>query len=246
MKAIRSSIRAFGTPKAPFTALASRLRAITPVMLDALKELLLERPDRHLDELVVFLQYEFEVGVSISTVSRALKTAGWPKKTVRRKAKEQNADLRARYMHELTACASHHLVYIDESGCDKRVGFRRTAWSPLPSTDGKVSSGPETPHTPSVYQDGILMARIYQGPTDSEVFEDFIEELLQWCGKWPQPKSVLVMDNASFHRTNRVEELCAAAGVILTFLHLDPGSVMLSSAQWRLVPSELNPPCAFC
>ena len=71
---------------------------------------------------------------------------------------------------------------------------------------------------PAYTQDGILLARIYQGSTDSDVFEDFLGELLQWCGRWPQPKSVLVMDNASFHRSHRVEELCAEAGVILMYL----------------------------
>jgi transposase len=42
------------------------------------------------------------------------------------------------------------------------------------------------------------------------VFEDFIEELLPYCGKWPNPRSVLVMDNASFHHSD--------AGVVLRYL----------------------------
>jgi len=42
------------------------------VISDALKELLLENPDRHLDELAAFLQDEFELAVSNSTISRAL------------------------------------------------------------------------------------------------------------------------------------------------------------------------------
>ena len=25
----------------------------------------------------------------------------------------------------------YHYVFVDESGCDKRIGFRRTGWSPL-------------------------------------------------------------------------------------------------------------------
>jgi transposase len=221
VKAIRSNIRAFGTPKAPFIALASRPRAITPVIFDALEELLLGNPDRHLDELTAFLQDEFELAVSNSTISRALKAEGWSKKTIRRKAKEQNADLRDRYMHELTGFASYHLVYIDESGCNKRVGFRMTGWSPFgitPVQMEKFHRGQRHHILPAYTQDGILFARVYQGSTDSEVFEDFLEELLQWCGRWPQPKSVLVMDNASFHQFDRVEELCAKAGIILMYL----------------------------
>jgi transposase len=50
------------------------------------------------------------------------------------------------------------------------------------------------------------------------MFEDFIEQLLQHCGKWPEPKSVLVMDNASFHHTDRICQICADAGVKLIYL----------------------------
>lgn len=93
------------------------------------------------------------------------------------------------------------------------VAARRRA-----SSDREVPQGNRHHILPAYTQDGILLSRVFQGSTDCEVFEDFLEELLQWCGRWPQPKSVLVMDNASFHRTARVEELCAKAGVILMYL----------------------------
>jgi transposase len=50
------------------------------------------------------------------------------------------------------------------------------------------------------------------------MFKDFIEELLHHCGRWPEPKSVLIMDNASFHHTERIIELCSNAGVKLLYL----------------------------
>jgi transposase len=67
-------------------------------------------------------------------------------------------------------------------------------------------------------QDGIILARVFQGSTDSAVFEDFVEQLLPLCGRWPEPKSVLVMDNATIHYTERVEEMCRDAGVKLVYL----------------------------
>ena len=59
--------------------------------------------------------------------------------------------------------------------------------------------------------------------------EDFIEQLLHHCGKWPEPKSVLVMDNASFHRSAKIEQLCIAAGVKL--LYLPPYSLDLNPIE---------------
>jgi transposase len=63
-----------------------------------------------------------------------------------------------------------------------------------------------------------LLSRIFQGSTDAAVFEDFIDQLLRHCGRWPEPKSVLVMDNASFHHSDRIEEMCTEAGVKLVYL----------------------------
>jgi len=44
----------------------------------------------------------------------------------------------------------------------------------------------------------------YEGSTYTEIFEDFIEELLPYCGKQPDPKAGLIIDNASFHRSEKM------------------------------------------
>lgn len=75
VKRLRSDIRFFGTVKAPWNG-GGRPRSITPSMLDALREHLLGKPDRYLDEMVLFLWDEFEVSVSTSAVSRALRSIG--------------------------------------------------------------------------------------------------------------------------------------------------------------------------
>jgi hypothetical protein len=49
----------------------------------------------------------------------------WSRKTARRVAKGRNADLRDYYLYKLSFYRSYQLVYIDESGCDRRVGRRR-------------------------------------------------------------------------------------------------------------------------
>ena len=116
---------------------------------------------------------------------------------------------------------SYHYVFVDESGCDKRIGFRQTGWSPLGVTPIQVSWFQREQRyqiLPAYTQDGDILARVFQGSTDSAVFEDFIEQLLPLCGKWPEPKSALVMDNASFHHTERIEQMCYDAGVKLVYL----------------------------
>lgn len=80
---------------------------------------------------------------------------------------------------------------------------------------------------PAYTQDGILLSRVYQGSTDLDVFEDFLEQLLHHCGRWPEHSSVLIMDNASFHHSDRIDQMCLDAGVKLVYLppyspHLNP------------------------
>jgi hypothetical protein len=157
-----------------------RRRSITPIMFDVLCQHLLEKPDRTLEELEVFLWDEFEDHVPRSNISRALRSAGWSRKTVRRVAKEQNPDLRDFYVHNLSFFRSYHLVYVDESGCDRRVGFRRTGWSPLGVSPLQVTQfhrGQRYHILPAYYQDGVMLARVFQGATDTQLFEEFIEQL---------------------------------------------------------------------
>lgn len=62
------------------------------------------------------------------------------------------------------------------------------------------------------------MSRIFQGSTDASIFEDFIEQIFYHYGRWPVPKSVLVMDDTSFYHTERIAELCSNAGVKVLYL----------------------------
>jgi len=78
IKRIRSNIRCFGTTRAPSNG-AGRRRSITPFMLQALKQHLLEKPGLYLDEMVLFLWDEFQAVVTAMSISRALKSISWSK-----------------------------------------------------------------------------------------------------------------------------------------------------------------------
>ncbi|GFF55645.1 transposase [Aspergillus lentulus] len=190
-------------------------------MLEALCEHLKEKPTLYQDEMVVFLWDEFGKRVTIQSISRALASVGWSKKAARQVAKGQNADLRDYYVHTLSSFSSYQLVYVDESGCDKRVGFRRTGWSPLGVTPVQITKFRRDQRykiLPAYTQEGILLSRVFQGSTDARMFEDFIEQFFHPCNRWPEPRSVIIMDNASSHQTERVKQMWLSAGVKLLYL----------------------------
>ena len=220
VRRLRSHLRQFGTTKAP-PNVAGRPKSITPVMLSALFDRLLEKPGMYQDEMVVFLWDEFETLVTTSIIGRALRAEGWTKKVIRQIAEEQNADLRDFHLYNLSAFSSYHLVFTDESGCDRRAGLRRTSWSPLGTAPVEVARFHREQRyqiLPAYSQDGVVFHQIFQGSTDAQMFEDFLGRLLPHCGRWPEPRSVLVMDNASFHHSNRIYELCSDASVKLVYL----------------------------
>ncbi|KAF4262843.1 hypothetical protein CNMCM8812_004371 [Aspergillus fumigatus] len=220
IRRLRSNMRLFGSVKAPPNR-RGRPRNLTPVMIQALCDHLLEKPYLYLDEMVLFIWDEFQVQVTNSSISRALKYKGWSKKTAKQKARQRNPELRDEYFHFISDFCSYHLVYVDESGCDKRIGFRRTSWSPLgiaPSQVAQFHRDHRYRILPAYAQDGVVLSRVFQGSTDASIFEDFIEELLHHCGRWPEPKSVLVMDNAAFHHSEKIEQMCSQAGVKLVYL----------------------------
>jgi transposase len=73
---------------------------------------------------------------------------------------------------------------------------------------------------PAYTQDGIILACVFQGSTDSTVFEEFVEQLLSLCGRWPEPKLVLVIDNATIYHTERIKQMCRDTGMKLVYLLL--------------------------
>lgn len=62
---------------------------------------------------------EFQTRVTKFSISRALAFRSWSKKTAQQRARERNADLRDTYFHNISEFYSEHLVFVNESGCDR-------------------------------------------------------------------------------------------------------------------------------
>lgn len=190
---INRKLRKFGCAR-PSLIQAGRPSMLTPLVLETLCNHLSNKPDLYLDEIAAFLAEEFNILPSHSSIQQALSTRGWTKKKLRQKAKEQNPQLRAYYQHKLSQFRSYQLVFVDESGCDQRIGYRQTGWSPLGATPVHVSEfhrGSRYQILPAYTQDGVVISDIFQGSTDAAVFEIFIQRLLQHCQRYPAPRSVL-------------------------------------------------------
>jgi transposase len=72
---IKQNLHFYGKTKAPSNGVG-RARSVTPLILEALCEHLLEKPGLYLDEMELFLWDEFDVSISTFSIRRALKSIG--------------------------------------------------------------------------------------------------------------------------------------------------------------------------
>ena len=56
----------------------------------------------------------------------------------------------------------------------------------------------------------MLDVLVVEGAINGPTFYSFIEGLLDEMNPYPQPKSVLVMDNASIHKNDAIREMIEA------------------------------------
>ena len=167
------------------------------------------------DEMISFLYKVTGVSVSVSGINRALRAIDRSKKNHRRVARRQDAELRNLYLYRLSRYETKQLVFVDQSGYEANKQGRRNDWV---ACDGaKISYQ----IIPAYTQDGVLFSRCFKGSVTAAIFEDFIKQLLCYCERWPAPKSVLVMDDTPCHNKEKVDLLCAAAGVKLLLLPPD-------------------------
>lgn len=198
-----------------------RRSRISESMRNYLCKTLADEPDLYRDEMADLLYEKFGEKCSERSIGRALQAIDWTRKRLRRIAQQRDDDLRTQFQYEMANIPSKCLVFVDESGCDRRAGYRHWGWSAKGSTPvqhTRFGRGNRWHILPAYAHDGIMLKRVYQGSTDTAVFNDFIMELLQYCGTYPEPKSVIVMDNASWHHSVELRQMCEDAGVKLMYL----------------------------
>lgn len=173
-------------------------------------------------EMADFISKEFSEEVSVTTITRTLNQRKISYKVMRRIAQQQMPDLQHFYYYrlKLLRCRSYHMVFIDESGINRPGMFQHKGWAPkgiTPVQKARFERGTRVQFIAAYTQKGVKLSRFFTGSMDKPLFEDFIEQLLCHCGKWPEPETVLIMDNVAFHHSDKVRQMCVDAGVKLDF-----------------------------
>jgi len=108
-------------------------------------------------------------------------------------------------------------VYVDESGIDQYL-YREYAYSPRGEKVFAEISGKKFKRTniiSGICRGEWIAPMTYNGITDSVLFEYWLENCLL---NEVEPGSVIVLDNATFHRKSVIPELALRKGCRVLFL----------------------------
>ena len=157
-----------------------------------LLKLILQHPGIYLKELQGKLQLVFGVCISMSTICRNLKRMGCTRQAMHHIALQRSDMLRAKYMADISVYDPDMLVWVDESGCDRRNTIRKYGYSirgiPLCNQHLLVRGTPYSA-IPVVSTAGVHDVYLAEGNINGERFTQFVEscllaihaESLQWC-----------------------------------------------------------------
>ena len=132
-------------------------------------------------------------------------------------ASERNEEARLIWREEVSLLTGASFVFLDESG--SHLSYTPLmGWAPQGERCyGCVprNRGPNTTLLAGISHQGVQAAMTIEGPADALVFEAFVEHILV-----PSltPKQIVVLDNLSIHKGQRVRDLIENAGCQLLFL----------------------------
>ena len=111
--------------------------------------------------------------VSEATISRFLHSCGFSRTKIRSVSVQRSEELRARYVTEVSLYTQDMLVFIDETGSDRRDAMRKFGYSMRGRrcvAERLLVRGERISVIAGLYIDGILDYKFVHGTTNGELF----------------------------------------------------------------------------
>ncbi|QUY43148.1 IS630 family transposase [Acaryochloris marina] len=180
----------------------------------------------------------WEGQISERTISRALKNIGFTrKKTYGYRQRDEHK--RAEFVQKLTTVDPDDIVYADESGMDNRDEYDY-GYGPKGERVYALKSGSRSGRVNMIaaLRGKQLMAPFtIEGACNRTVFEIWLETCLIPMLK---PGQKLVIDNATFHKEGRIEQLVEAAGCEVWYLPPYSPDLNKIERSWAWIKSRIR------
>ena len=187
--------------------------------------LAIERPGIKLQEIQEELLNLLLVDIHVSNICRFLHQSGFKRQKLRIPAAQRDEVLRQQYITEVSIYNSEMLIFLDETGADRRNALLRYGYSmrgkPIVSHHQLLVRGDHLSGIAFISVNGLLDVKVVTGVTNGDVFYSFVEEHLLPC-LLPfdriNPHSVVIMDNCSIHHVSGILQMIEEVRSIVHFL----------------------------
>ena len=209
--------------KRPYPADKAFRKLTDPAQLLVL-HMVLDKPGITLREIQNELQNTLLLDLDTSTICRFLHTSGFSRQRLRTVAIQRDEVLRLRYTQDMSVFSAEMLVFIDETGADRRNIIRQHGYSlrgkPM-CNQIMLVRGERVSAIACIAVDGLLDVRTVRGTTDGDTFYEFVQtHLLQHLMPFNgvNPRSVVVLDNCSIHHIPEIVASIEDVGALVYFL----------------------------
>ena len=207
--------------------------------------LLFDNPSLYLSEICQKVIDIIGIEVSVSTACRIIHRHGLTRKKVQQVALQRSVEFRGKFLAEVQLYNKEQLVWIDETGCDRRDQVRKFGYAlkgERPVYHRLLHRGQRISAIAALASSGLVALDLTKGTVDGEKFMDFIRgslipEMLPFDGQ--NAKSIAILDNCSIHHVELAVDLFREAGILVLFLppyspDLNPAEEMFSYIKYYL------------
>lgn len=186
--------------------------------------LVLERPGIYLREIRSELLSQLGLEITESALCKFLHKAGFTRQRLKTYAIQRDEVLRTQFASDVSLYSKEMLIFLDETGTDRRDTFRKKGYSlrGKPARSQKLLvRGEHISALCLMSTEGILACKVARGSVNGDTFLEFVENLLM-PNLMPfngyNPRSVVIMDNCSIHHIDEVTELIQQTGALVHWL----------------------------
>lgn len=186
--------------------------------------LVMEKPGITLHEIQEELLDLLLIDIDVSNICRCLHQSGFTRQKIRISALQKDELLRQQYIKDVSIYNTEMLIFLDQTGADRRNALRRYGYSmrskPIVSHELLVR-GCHLSGLAFMSVKGLLDVQVVQGTTNGEIFYKFVEEhLLPHLQPFNgiNPHSVVIMDNCSVHHMTEIIQMIEEVGSFVQFL----------------------------
>ena len=186
--------------------------------------LVLDKPGVFLSEIQVELANVLMLEVDTSTICRFLHTSGFTRQKLRYIALQRDEFLRQKFILDVSTYNPEMLIFLDETGADRRNTLRKYGYSIRGKPAQKHSllvRGEHVSGIALISVNGLLDVDVVKGSVDGDKFYDFVQKhllphLMPFNGV--NPHSVVILDNCSIHHVDGIASMIEEVGALVHFL----------------------------